>query len=357
MTAAERLAELVSPEAVDRMLAGADAAGVSAEVLLSQLTRTVLERALGAELDDHLGYVKGDPAGNGSGNSRNGSYGKTVTTTAGPVRIEVPRARNSSFEPKIVAKGQRRLGQVDEMILSLYARGMTTRDIQAHLAEVYGATSESSTAHGRCSVGLTAGIAATGRRVRSFAGRNAAGGVRPAGRHVSDPGTAAALFDAAEQHVGGRQRQVPARSACTRRARSIGVDRPWCFRRSVEASERAGHRRPPSATRRQLLRLSGVLRRPAAARARTRPRPATHATFLHATGASPRSAEQRRSRCRVSACSAIPISSSRSRPSRWLASRPRQAASSRPCGEPLASSVSVVAVAGMPNRSVAQPGW
>jgi putative transposase len=139
--AAARLAGLVSPEAVDRMLADAEAAGMpvdGAGGLLSQLTRTVLERALGAELDDHLGYVKGDPAGNGSGNSRNGSYGKTVTTAAGPVRIAVPRDRNASFEPKIVPKGRRRLGQVDDMILSLYARGLTTRDIQAHLAEVYG---------------------------------------------------------------------------------------------------------------------------------------------------------------------------------------------------------------------------
>jgi putative transposase len=137
--AAARLAALVSPEAVDRMLADADAAGLSAEGLLQQLTATVLERALGAELDDHLGYVKGDPAGAGSGNSRNGHYPKTVTTTAGPVRIAVPRDRNATFEPRIVPKGQRRLGQVDDMILSLYARGMTTRDIQAHLAEVYGA--------------------------------------------------------------------------------------------------------------------------------------------------------------------------------------------------------------------------
>jgi putative transposase len=137
--AARRLAELVSPEAVDRMLADADQAGVTAEGLLSQLTKTVLERALGAEMDDHLGYVKGDPAGAGSGNSRNGNYGKTVTTSAGPVRIEVPRDRNSTFEPKIVPKRQRRLPQVDDMILSLYARGMTTRDIRAHLAEVYGA--------------------------------------------------------------------------------------------------------------------------------------------------------------------------------------------------------------------------
>ena len=140
--AAARLAGLVSPEAVDRMLADAELAGVpvdGAGGLIGQLTRTVLERALGAELDDHLGYVQGDPAGNGSGNSRNGRYGKTVTTVAGPVRIDVPRDRNGSFEPKIVPKGRRRLGQVDEMILSLYARGMTTRDIQAHLAEVYGA--------------------------------------------------------------------------------------------------------------------------------------------------------------------------------------------------------------------------
>jgi putative transposase len=139
--AAARLAGLVSPEAVDRMLADAEAAGVpvdGAGGLLSQLSKTVLERALGAELDDHLGYLKGDPAGNGSGNSRNGHYGKTVTTAAGPVRLAVPRDRDGSFEPKIVAKGQRRLGQVDDMILSLYARGMTTRDIRAHLAEVYG---------------------------------------------------------------------------------------------------------------------------------------------------------------------------------------------------------------------------
>jgi putative transposase len=137
--AVARLAGLVSPEAVDRMLADADAAGLSAEGLLQQLTATVLERALGAELDDHLGYVKGDPAGSGSGNSRNGHYGKTVTTAAGPVRIQVPRDRNATFEPRIVPKRTRRLTQVDDMILSLYARGMTTRDIQAHLAEVYGA--------------------------------------------------------------------------------------------------------------------------------------------------------------------------------------------------------------------------
>jgi putative transposase len=142
LAAEQRLAALVSPEAVDRMLEDAGRAGVAVDGpdgLLSRMTRAVLERALGAELDDHLGYVKGDPAGNGSGNSRNGYYGKTLTTAHGPVRVQVPRDRNGGFEPRIVPKGQRRLPQVDDMILSLYARGMTTRDIQAHLAEVYGA--------------------------------------------------------------------------------------------------------------------------------------------------------------------------------------------------------------------------
>lgn len=141
--AARRLAAIASDEAIDRMIADSKETGISLldgpDGLLNQLTARVIERALGAEMDDHLGYAKGDPAGNGTGNSRNGSYGKTVTTTAGPVRIQVPRDRNSAFEPQIVAKGQRRLGQVDEMILSLYARGMTTRDIKAHLEEVYGA--------------------------------------------------------------------------------------------------------------------------------------------------------------------------------------------------------------------------
>jgi putative transposase len=140
--AARRLADIASDEAVDRMIADAQEAGVALldgpDGLISQLTAKVIERALGAELDDHLGYVRGDPAGNGSGNSRNGSYDKTVTTTAGPVRIAVPRDRNSTFEPQIVPKRQRRVGQVDDMILSLYARGMTTRDILAHLGEVYG---------------------------------------------------------------------------------------------------------------------------------------------------------------------------------------------------------------------------
>ena len=143
-SAAKRLADAVSDEAVDRMIADAKETGISLldgpDGLIGQLTARIIERALGAEMDDHLGYEKGDPAGRGTGNSRNGHYGKTLTTQAGPVRISVPRDRNSEFEPRIVKKGQRRAGPVDEIILSLYARGLTTRDIQAHLEEVYGAS-------------------------------------------------------------------------------------------------------------------------------------------------------------------------------------------------------------------------
>lgn len=143
-SAAKRLADAVSDEAVDRMIADAKKTGTSLldgpDGLIGQLTARIIERALGAEMDGHLGYEKGDPAGRGTGNSRNGHYGKTLTTQAGPVRISVPRDRNSEFEPQIVRKGQRRAGPVDEIILSLYARGLTTRDIQAHLEEVYGAS-------------------------------------------------------------------------------------------------------------------------------------------------------------------------------------------------------------------------
>ncbi|MCY0924356.1 MULTISPECIES: IS256 family transposase [unclassified Streptomyces] len=136
------MAAVLSPEAIDALVADARDSGVpldGRDGLLGQMMKAVVERALRAEMADHLGYEAGDPAGRGSGNNRNGSYGKTLTTTAGPVEIDVPRDRQGDFEPRIVPKGTRRLGQVDEMILSLYARGMTTRDITAHLYEVYGA--------------------------------------------------------------------------------------------------------------------------------------------------------------------------------------------------------------------------
>src|SRR6476620_11128084 len=105
--------------------------------LFKQLKKALSERALGAELTEHLGYKKGDPAGRGSGNSRNGTSSKTVLTEDGEVEIAVPRDRAGSFEPQLIPKGQTRFEGFDEKILSLYARGMTVREIQAHLAELY----------------------------------------------------------------------------------------------------------------------------------------------------------------------------------------------------------------------------
>jgi putative transposase len=98
----------------------------------------VLERALGAELTQHLGYEKHDPVGYGSGNSRNGATAKTLKGKSGEIRIEVPRDRQGTFEPQIVEKHQTRFDGFDEKILSMYARGMTTRDIQGHRQEIYG---------------------------------------------------------------------------------------------------------------------------------------------------------------------------------------------------------------------------
>lgn len=108
--------------------------------LLTGLTKTVLETALESELTDHLGYDKHDPAGRNRENSRNGTRAKTVLTELGPVQIEVPRDRDGTFEPVIVRKRQRRLDSIDEIVLSLTARGLTTGDIAAHFHDVYGAT-------------------------------------------------------------------------------------------------------------------------------------------------------------------------------------------------------------------------
>lgn len=107
--------------------------------LLNQLTKNVLETALDAEMSEHLGYEKHDPDGRNSGNSRNGTRSKTVLTEIGPVEIEVPRDTESTFEPQVVKKRQRRLTGVDEIVLSLTARGLTTGEIAAHFQEVYGA--------------------------------------------------------------------------------------------------------------------------------------------------------------------------------------------------------------------------
>src|SRR6266700_1954705 len=107
--------------------------------VLAQLTKRLLESALDGEITDHLGYDKHDPAGRDGGNSRNGARAKTVLTEVGPVEITVPRDRDGSFEPKVMAKRQKRLTGVDEMVISLAAKGLTTGEISAHLAEVYGA--------------------------------------------------------------------------------------------------------------------------------------------------------------------------------------------------------------------------
>src|SRR5689334_10339471 len=109
--------------------------------LLKQLTKTVIETALQEEMTEHLGYEKHDPVGAGTGNIRNGARAKTVLTeSAGPVEIEVPRDRAGTFEPQIVKKRQRRLEGVDQVVLSLYAKGLTTGEISAHFAEIYGAS-------------------------------------------------------------------------------------------------------------------------------------------------------------------------------------------------------------------------
>jgi putative transposase len=108
--------------------------------LLTGLTKRVLETALEAEMSEHLGYDKHDPMGRNRANSRNGTRAKTVLTQLGPVEIEVPRDRDGSFEPVIVRKRQRRLDSIDQIVLSLTARGLTSGEVSAHFADVYGAT-------------------------------------------------------------------------------------------------------------------------------------------------------------------------------------------------------------------------
>jgi len=106
--------------------------------ILKQLTKAILERALEAEMTEELGYEKHERQNNNGGNSRNGRSRKTLKTDHGELELSVPRDRQSKFEPQIVKKGQRRFTGFDDKILSMYARGMTTRDIQGHLEEIYG---------------------------------------------------------------------------------------------------------------------------------------------------------------------------------------------------------------------------
>ena len=106
--------------------------------ILKQLTKALLERAMQAEITDHLGYPRNAPARKNSGNSRNGSYKKKLKGDFGEIDVAVPRDRNGSFEPIIVPKGETRFKGFDDKIISMYARGMTTRDIRSHLEEIYG---------------------------------------------------------------------------------------------------------------------------------------------------------------------------------------------------------------------------
>jgi putative transposase len=130
----------IKPDLVDELLKGYEKPEdiVGENGLLKRLTKALLERALNAELTHHLGYEKHDPAGHNSGNSRNGVTSKTVKGEFGEIVVDTPRDRNGSFEPQILGKHQTRFDGFDDKILSLYARGMTTREIRGHLQEMYG---------------------------------------------------------------------------------------------------------------------------------------------------------------------------------------------------------------------------
>ena len=133
--------EMIEAGLLDGVMARADAGELRLTGeggFLPEMIKAVLERGLTAELTGHLGYEKGDPAGRGSPNSRNGSSPKTLSSEVGDVALAVPRDRAGSFEPRLVPKGARRAGGLDDMIISLYAGGMTVRDIQHHLERTLG---------------------------------------------------------------------------------------------------------------------------------------------------------------------------------------------------------------------------
>ena len=127
-------------ELIDELLAGARRPEeiVGPDGLLQRLTKRLVERAMAAELSEHLGYAHGQAPPGGVGNARNGTTAKTIHTGHGSVRIAQPRDRGGSFEPQIVPKHKRRFDGFDDKIIALYGRGMSVRDIQAHLAEIYG---------------------------------------------------------------------------------------------------------------------------------------------------------------------------------------------------------------------------
>ena len=131
--AGELRRELIDDRLLDELLASASERGSALTGeggLFPELVKAVLERGMQVELTEHLGYEKHDPAGRGSGNSRNGTVPKRIDTEVGPVGLDRPRDRNGSFTSRLVPTGERRLGGLDDMIISLYAGGMTIREIQ-----------------------------------------------------------------------------------------------------------------------------------------------------------------------------------------------------------------------------------
>jgi putative transposase len=130
----------IPDELIDQLLAGHEGpeAITGPDGLLKQLTKRVVERAVSAELSDHLGYELGEQPPEGEPNRRNGWASKTLITDHGPVPVELPRDREGSFEPQIVPKHQRRFAGFDDKIVSMYARGMSSREISTHLEEIYG---------------------------------------------------------------------------------------------------------------------------------------------------------------------------------------------------------------------------
>jgi putative transposase len=135
-----QLPEAISDRLVDGLIRGkrGEAEILGQDGVLGELTRRLIERALSEELSEHLGYPAGQAPPGGAGNSRNGGTPKTVLTANGPVRIDTPRDRKGRFEPQLVGKGQRRLAGLDEKIIALYAGGMTTREIETYMGDLYG---------------------------------------------------------------------------------------------------------------------------------------------------------------------------------------------------------------------------
>ena len=130
----------ISDEILDALIGDAKTQGdlFGEGGLIKELSKRLMERMLEAEMTHHLGYEKYAPEGKNTGNSRNGKTSKTVKTGNGEIQLDIPRDRGSKFEPMLVGKRQTKLDTLSQQVLSLYAKGMTVRDIQEHVSELYG---------------------------------------------------------------------------------------------------------------------------------------------------------------------------------------------------------------------------